>query len=131
MFGSKKVRTNPDAAAVADLRTAALRAICRKEHADGPLKDINPHTLDVTAYSLASMLTFDAHGERVTESLGRLVHMIWAGKPERIESRRRWAAWELDRLGHTAAARLLSDLTPEEAHQYMGPGLIPLGKDER
>ncbi|MFB8242678.1 hypothetical protein ACFC58_39715 [Kitasatospora purpeofusca] len=119
-----------EAQVVADLREAALRAIYLREKAaqpDGARPDINPHTPDNTTYSLASMLTFDSRGSRQPGSLGRIVHTVFAGQPERIETRRRWLVWELVRLGHTEAARLLSDVTVEEAVRYMGPGMFPLG----
>jgi hypothetical protein len=117
---------------VADLREAALRVIYVREKAGQPggsRLDVNPHSPDVSTYSLASMLTFEISGHPERGSLGRVVHMIFAGKPERIEERRRWVAWELEQLGHTAAARLLSDLTREEAVDYMGPGVVPLGAE--
>lgn len=75
----------------------------------------------------SSCLATDPRGERVPESLGRVIHMIFAGRAEYIEGRRRWLAWELDRLGHPEAARLVSDLSVAETGQYMGPGTIPLG----
>ncbi|MGY0466764.1 hypothetical protein ACW14Y_41890 (plasmid) [Kitasatospora sp. cg17-2] len=119
-----------EAQVVADLREAALRAIYLREKAaqpDGARPDINPHTPDNTTYSLASMLTFDSGGSRQPGSLGRVVHMVFGGQPERVESRRRWLVWELERLGHPEAARLLSDLTAQDAVRYMGPGTFPLG----
>ncbi|MYV63865.1 hypothetical protein GTW37_36695 [Streptomyces sp. SID4931] len=127
-------RVNSEAQVVASLREAALRAIYLREKADQPggaRPDINPHTENITSYSLASMLTFDLTGDGAAESLGRVIHMIFAGQPERIESRRRWVVWELDRLGHTAAARRLSDMTRDESPRYMGVGMLPLGSDER
>lgn len=89
---------------------AALRAITLREHPDGPRDDINPHTAGVSAYALASMLTFGTRGEQVSESLSRAVSMIATGKAERFEARRNWLAWELDRLGHAEAARTLVGL---------------------
>ncbi|MFH8642038.1 hypothetical protein [Streptomyces goshikiensis] len=130
--GRAEARRQAEARVVADLREAALRAIYLREKADqagGEPADINPHTVDVTAYSLASMLTFGIDGDPQVESLGRVVHMVFAGKPERIESRRRWIVWELERLGHTAAARLLSDLTRNESKRYMEYGMVPLGAE--
>ncbi|MFE4264484.1 hypothetical protein [Streptomyces sp. NPDC056883] len=130
--GRAEARRQAEARVVADLREAALRAIYLREKADqagGAPADINPHTVDVTAYSLASMLTFGIDGDPQVESLGRVVHMVFAGKPERIESRRRRIVWELERLGHTAAARLLLDLTRTESKRYMGYGMVPLGAE--
>ncbi|MFJ5645821.1 hypothetical protein [Streptomyces sp. NPDC093223] len=89
---------------------------------------MNPHTKDVTAYSLASMLTFARTREE--DCTGRLLHMLFGGKPERIESRRRWVAWELERLGYAEASRLLSDMTREESLPYMRRGL-PLARIAR
>ncbi|WP_159400266.1 hypothetical protein [Streptomyces sp. XY431] len=106
---------------VAGLREAALRAVCLREKAarpDGARPDINPHTPGNTTCSLASMLTFDSRGGRRPGSLGRIVHTVSAGHPERIEPRRR-------RLGRTEAARLLSDVAVEEAVRYTGPRDVP------
>ncbi|MCX5278032.1 hypothetical protein OG756_41590 (plasmid) [Streptomyces sp. NBC_01310] len=113
-----------------DLRAAALRAIHLLEQPDGGRgnEDMNPHTRDVSAYSLASMLTFGR--TRDQDSTAHLVHMVFGGKPERIESRRRWVAWELDRLGYAEASRLLSDMTRDESLPYMQRGL-PLTRIDR
>jgi hypothetical protein len=111
---------------MAALRVAALRAITRREHPDGSRADINPHTADVSAYALSSMLTFDTRGEQVSESLSRAVSMIATGKQERFEARRNWLAWELDRLGHAEAGRMVSCL---EYGAPPPPDGFPLGSD--
>lgn len=66
----------------------------------------------MTAYSLASMLTFSQTGAPVQlrDVTHRVAHMIFAGQPERLTSRRDWGAWELRRLGHTAEAERLIEL---------------------
>ncbi len=111
---------------MAALRVAALRAITRREHPDGARPDINPHTAGVSAYALASMLTFDTRGEQVSESLSRAVSMIATGNQERFEARRNWIAWELDRLGHEEAARAVRGL---EYGAPPPPGGFPLATD--
>jgi hypothetical protein len=129
MFGrlgrrrAETAQRQADATVIDDLRAAALRAIHLLEQPDGGrgTEDMNPHTKDVTAYSLASMLTFAPTREQ--DGTGRLLHMLFGGKPERIESRRRWVAWELDRLGYAEASRLLSDMTQEESLPHMRRGL--------
>ncbi|MEU6618614.1 hypothetical protein [Streptomyces parvus] len=115
---------------IGDLRAAALRAIYLLEKPDGGRgeEDVNPHTKDVTAYSLASMLSFSRTREQ--DSTAYLVHMLFGGKAERIESRRRWVAWELDRCGYAEASRLLSDMTREQSLLYMQRGL-PLTRTAR
>lgn len=105
----KTETTLSDTEALTLLRTAALRAITRKEHPEGPRQDINPHTEAITTYALASMLTFDLRGDQVREDIPRLAHMIFAGQPERLETRRDWAAWELERIGYPTT-RLLFDI---------------------
>jgi hypothetical protein len=111
---------------MAALRVAALRAIARLDHPDGPRADINPHTPGVSAYALASMLTFDFRGDQVGEDLSRVVHMIAAGKPERREARRDWLAWELGRLGHDDAARAVAALDFAGDGASPPPGGFPL-----
>ncbi|MEU5091100.1 hypothetical protein [Streptomyces sp. NPDC021356] len=141
MFGRRgrrveAARRQAEGAVINDLRAAALRAIHLLEKPDGGRgeEDVNPHTKDVTAYSLASMLTFSRTREQ--DSTAHLVHMLFGGKPERIESRRRWVAWELDRCGYAEASRLLSDMTREESLPYMQRGLPlthtarPAGEDD-
>lgn len=111
---------------VAALRTAALRAVCRLEHPDGLRTDMNPHTPEVSAYALASMLTFDFRGDPVSEDVDRIVHMIVAGAPERRGARRDWLAWELDRLGHADAARRPAGLDFDSATAAAPAGKFPL-----
>jgi hypothetical protein len=63
--------------------------------------DINPHTVEVTPYALAGMLEFSSRGEPVDvgDVVERIAHMIYAGKPDRVQGRRDWIVWELNRLG--------------------------------
>ncbi|MCR8945061.1 hypothetical protein NW249_23365 [Streptomyces sp. OUCMDZ-4982] len=129
MFGrrvqrkAEAARREAEGAVIDDLRQAALRSIYLLEKPDGGggEEDMNPHTREVTSYGLASMLTFGRTREQ--DSTGHFVHMIFGGKAERIESRRRWAAWELHRLGYTEASRVLSDMTREDSLSYMERGL--------
>jgi hypothetical protein len=111
MLRKSKVEGQSEAEVLALLRTAALRAITRKEHPEGPRQDINPHTETITTYALASMLTFDLRGDRASEDVSRLAHMIFAGGADRLEVRRDWAVWELERLGHPTAEFLHSIAT--------------------
>ncbi|MGA5578360.1 hypothetical protein ACPCK9_26495 [Streptomyces koyangensis] len=113
-FGRRRYPTpQEDALILAQLREAALRAIWRLEQgADGP-GDINPHTGRTSSYALASMLTLYPAGDApaaVSDTLGRVAHMVFAGKPQHREARRDWTVWELERLGHTAAAERFTDL---------------------
>jgi len=110
---------------MAALRAAALRAITRLDHPDGPRADINPHTASVSPYALASMLTSDLRGDPVSEGVSRVVHMIAAGQPQRREARRDWLAWELERLGHARAARAVASLDFETG-AVPPPGGFPL-----
>ncbi|MEU2380389.1 hypothetical protein [Streptomyces misionensis] len=120
---AEAVQRQAEGAVIDDLRHAALRAIHLLEQPDGGRgeEDMNPHTKDVTAYSLASMLSFASTREQ--DSTAHLLHMIFGGKPERVESRRRWVAWELNRLGYAEASRILSDMTREDSLSYMQLGL--------
>ncbi|MCX4885977.1 hypothetical protein [Streptomyces sp. NBC_00847] len=104
-------RKNSNDRLLADLHEAALRAIWRLEKPDGP-EDVNPHTASVTSYSLASMLTFSADGSPISmgDAIDRVAHMIYAGKPERRETRRDWLVWELERLGRPDDAARLARL---------------------
>ncbi|MDS0140611.1 MULTISPECIES: hypothetical protein [unclassified Amycolatopsis] len=110
MWWTRKSKPYPNAELVNALREAGLRAIWRLEQKDGP-GDINPHTARMTSYALASMLTFSADGSpiRVGDGFERVKQMVFAGMPERRESRRDWVVWELDRLGYAAQARALAD----------------------
>ncbi|MFB6668498.1 hypothetical protein [Streptomyces parvus] len=135
MFGRRsrkagELRRHSEREVIGDLRAAALRAIYLLEKPDGGRgeEDVNPHTKDVTAYSLASMLSFSLTREQ--DSTAYLVHMLFGGKVERIESRRRWVAWELDRCGYAEASRLLSEMTREQSLLYMQRGL-PLARTAR
>ncbi|MGX9891197.1 hypothetical protein [Streptomyces sp. NPDC002276] len=111
-----RVKVTQDAAMLAGLREAALRAIWRMEQPNSP-GDVNPHTSRLTPYALASMLTFsaDASGIHVGDVLSRLEMMIFTGMAERREPRRDWTVWELERLGYTESGRYLAD------RQLMGP----------
>ncbi|MGP3951208.1 hypothetical protein [Streptomyces sp. 7N604] len=108
MFNRRK---NAKAALLASLREAALRAVWRLHQENGP-GDVNPHTTEVTAYSLASMLTFSADGSpvHVGDVIDRVAHMIYAGKAENRDSRLAWTVWELERLGYADAAAHLAEL---------------------
>ncbi|WP_018569663.1 hypothetical protein [Streptomyces sp. PsTaAH-124] len=108
LFNRKKTQ---EAALLTALREAALRAIWRLEQENGP-GDINPHTTSVSAYSLASMLTFSADASKINVGnvIARVAHMIYAGKPTRRDSRLAWTVWELERLGLAEAAQQLTEL---------------------
>jgi hypothetical protein len=108
MFNRK---TNSEATLLASLREAALRAIWRLHQDSGP-GDVNPHTTQVSTYSLASMLTFSADGSPVNigDVIDRVAHMIYAGKAESRDSRLAWTVWELERLGYADAATHLTHL---------------------
>lgn len=98
MLGKQRKRR-----ALEELRAGALRAIYCMEHRDGPREDLNPHSQHpaLTPYALSSMLvgvTFD-----------HIAHMIYAGYPERVETRRNWTVWELEHAGYPDLARAVAD----------------------
>lgn len=108
---------------MAELREAALRAIWKLERPEGPGQDINPHTAGIDSYTLASMLTFSARGDRVEvgDPIDRLAHMIYAGTPERIQSRRAWVIWELERLAEGDQAQRLAHLVDTAGGSRVAP----------
>jgi hypothetical protein len=108
-------RRKHDAELLASLREAALRAVWRLHQEDGP-DDVNPHTTEVTPYSLASMLTFSPDGSplHVGDVVGRIAHMIYAGRAENRDGRLAWTVWELKRLGHADAAAYLAESVETE-----------------
>lgn len=108
VFNRKRSR---EAALLAALREAALRAIWRLQQENGP-GDVNPHTVELTPYSLASMFTFSADGSPISvgDVVDRIAHMIYAGKAENRDGRLAWTVWELERLGDAEAAQQLTEL---------------------